>query len=67
VLGVLAAFERACGRAIPRIIGPRRAGDVAGSSADIARADGLLDWRPARDLDAICADAWRWQKNGGRY
>ena len=29
-------------------------------------AAALLDWRPTRDLDAICADAWRWQKNGGR-
>jgi UDP-glucose 4-epimerase len=67
VLGVIAAFERACGRSIARIMGPRRAGDVAGSSADISRAAALLDWRPTRDLDAICADAWRWQKNGARY
>ncbi len=67
VLGVLAAFERACGRSIPRVTGPRRAGDVAGSAADIKRAASILDWRPTRDLDAICADAWRWQKMGGRY
>ena len=67
VLATIAAFERACGRSIPRIIGPRRPGDVAGSCADVARAASLLDWRPSRDLDAICADAWRWQKNGGRY
>lgn len=67
VLSVLAAFERACGRAIPRVIGARRAGDIAGASADITRATALLGWRPTRDLDAICADAWRWQKNGGRY
>jgi len=67
VLAVLAAFERACGRTIARVIGPRRPGDIAGASADIARAAELLDWRPTRDLDAICADAWRWQKNGGRY
>jgi len=67
VLGAIAAFERACGRSIPRIIGPRRPGDVAGSCADNARAAALLDWHPTRDLDAICADAWRWQKNGGRY
>lgn len=67
VLAVLAAFERACGRSIPRIVGPRRPGDVSGSRAEILRAAELLDWRPARDLDAICADAWRWQKNGGRY
>ena len=67
VLAAIAAFERACGRSIPRIIGPRRPGDVAGSCADVSRAATMLDWRPTRDLDAICADAWRWQKNGGRY
>jgi UDP-glucose 4-epimerase len=67
VLGVLAAFERACGRSIARIIGPRRAGDVAGSCADVSRAADLLEWRPTRDIDAICADAWRWQRNGARY
>jgi len=67
VLAGIAAFERACGRPVPRIMGPRRPGDVAGSCADISRAAALLDWRPTRDLDAICADAWRWQKNGGRY
>jgi UDP-glucose 4-epimerase len=67
VLAVLAAFERACNRSIARLTGPRRTGDVAGSCADIGRAAELLDWRPTRDLDAICADAWRWQKNGGRY
>jgi UDP-glucose-4-epimerase len=67
VLGVLAAFERACGRSITRIVGARRAGDIAESRADVARATAMLGWRPTRDLDAICADAWRWQKNGGRY
>lgn len=67
VLAAIAAFERACGRPVPRIMGPRRPGDVAGSCADVSRAAALLDWRPTRGLDAICADAWRWQKNGGRY
>ena len=67
VLGVLAAFERACGRSIPRVIGPRRPGDIAASHADISRATTVLDWHATRNLDAICADAWRWQKNGARY
>ncbi len=67
VYAAIAAFERACGRSVARVIGPRRLGDVAGSCADIARAAALLDWHPTRDLDAICADAWRWQKNGARY
>jgi UDP-glucose 4-epimerase len=67
VLGVLAAFERACGRPIARVIGARRPGDVSTSCAQIERAAKLLDWHPTRDLDAICADAWRWQKMGGHY
>jgi UDP-glucose 4-epimerase len=46
---------------------PRRAGDVATIYADPSRALALLGWRTTRDLDAICADAWRWQKGGGRY
>jgi UDP-glucose 4-epimerase len=61
VLELIAAFERACGRAIPRRIAPRRPGDVAAYYADPSRADTLLGVRARRDIDAICADAWRWQ------
>lgn len=67
VLQVIAAFERACGRSIARVVGPVRRGDVATSFAATARAASVLDWRATRDLEAICADAWRWQKNGGHY
>jgi UDP-glucose 4-epimerase len=61
VLELIAAFERACGRAIPRRIAPRRPGDVAAYYADPSRAEALLGVRARRDIDAICADAWRWQ------
>jgi len=61
VLEVVAAFERACGRPIARRSAPRRPGDVAIYYADPSRAREVLGWRAARDLDAICADAWRWQ------
>jgi UDP-glucose 4-epimerase len=67
VLEVVAAFERACGRRITRMIGPRRPGDVACSYADPTLANELLGWRATRGLDAICVDAWNWQRNGGRY
>ncbi len=67
VLDVVAAFESACGRRITRTLAPRRPGDVACYYADPARAEKLLEWRATRGLDAICADAWRWQQNGGRY
>jgi UDP-glucose 4-epimerase len=61
VLELIAAFERACGRAIPRRIAPRRPGDVAAYFADPSRAERMLGVRARRDIDAICADAWRWQ------
>ena len=60
VLEVIASFERACGRSLPRRIVARRAGDVAICCADPTRAVTALGWRARRDLDAICADAWRW-------
>jgi UDP-glucose-4-epimerase GalE len=55
---VLAAVERATGRKVARVDGPRRAGDVAAlvAKADRARAD--LGWTPTRSaLDRIVADA----------
>jgi len=64
VLEVVAAFERACGKPIARRFAPRRPGDVAIYYADPSRAQQLLGWRAVRDLDAICADAWRWQVSG---
>lgn len=57
---VIAAFERACGRKLAQFVGPRRPGDVACYYADPDRANALLGWRARRDLDEICADAWRW-------
>lgn len=67
VLEVVRAFERACGRSIAKVYAPRRPGDVACYYADPSRANALLGWHATRDLDAICADAWRWQKAGGAY
>jgi len=67
VMEVVHAFEKTCGRKIGKAFAPRRAGDVASYYADPERARKLLEWTATRELDAICADAWRWQKNGGRY
>ncbi|HEY1327743.1 MAG TPA: UDP-glucose 4-epimerase GalE [Casimicrobiaceae bacterium] len=63
VLEVIAAFESACGRRIARRIGARRPGDVAAYYADPSRAQEVLGWKATRDLAAMCADSWRWQKN----
>ena len=61
VLEVVRAFERASGAAVPCKFVARRAGDIDASYADASLARELLDWRATRDLDAMCADAWRWQ------
>lgn len=60
---VVDAARAASGREIPARIGPRRAGDIAACWADPARAEKLLGWRAARDLDEMCIDSWRWQSN----
>ena len=62
VLEVIEAFGRAVGRPIPHRIAPRRPGDVAECWADPALAERLLGWKARRGLDAMCTDAWRWQK-----
>jgi UDP-glucose 4-epimerase len=62
VLDVVKAFERASGVSVPRVFAPRRPGDVDSTYADASLAFDLLGWRASRDLDAMCADSWRWQR-----
>jgi len=62
VLDMVAAFERGSGRKVAYRIAPRRAGDVAACYAEPALAAELLGWRATRNLDAMCADTWRWQQ-----
>jgi UDP-glucose 4-epimerase len=61
VLEAIAAFARASGQPIPYQVVARRPGDVAASYANASLAERELGWRAERDLDAMCADAWRWQ------
>jgi UDP-glucose 4-epimerase len=61
VLEMIRAFERASGRPVRYAMVERRAGDIAECWADPARAAALLGWRAERGIDAMCADAWRWQ------
>jgi UDP-glucose 4-epimerase len=39
----------------------RRPGDIAACWADPSLARRLLGWEAKRGIDAMCADAWRWQ------
>jgi UDP-glucose 4-epimerase len=61
VLDAIRSVEKACGHAVPHVIAPRRAGDVAQCYADPSLAKRLLGWQARHSLDEMCADAWRWQ------
>ncbi|MDR0481892.1 MAG: UDP-glucose 4-epimerase GalE [Cellulomonadaceae bacterium] len=61
VLDLLHAMERAVGKPLPYVVGPRRAGDLPAFWADAARANAELDWRTEKSIDDMCADTWRWQ------
>lgn len=60
---LVAAYERACDRTLPVEIVARRPGDVAISYAATGKAERLLGWRAALDVDAMCNSSWRWQSD----
>ena len=63
VFDMIKAFSKVCGKEIPYIIKPRRPGDIATCYADATLAKKELNWSAVRDLNVMCEDSWRWQKN----
>ena len=63
VLEMIAGASKAAGRSIPYEIRPRRPGDAAAIWADASLSKTKLRWSAVRDIDQMCADHWRWQKN----
>jgi UDP-glucose 4-epimerase len=63
VLEMVKAFEIASNCAVHYQISPRRAGDVAEVYADCSKAEKEFGWKAERDINVMCQDAWRWQKN----
>lgn len=61
VLDMVKAFEKATGKAVPYVIAPRRAGDVAECYSDPAKAKELLGWTAQYGLEDMCKDSWKWQ------
>ena len=60
---VIAAAEATVGRAIPRTVGTRRAGDPPVLVASSARAASVLGWRPRRpSLESMIGSAWAWRQ-----
>ena len=63
VLQMIRAFSKACGKDLPYVIKPRRAGDIASCYASSAKAEKELGWKAQFDLERMCRDQWNWQKN----
>ena len=62
VIEMVRAFAAASGSAVPYRIVARRPGDIAQCYADPALARATLGWQANLDIDAMCADTWRWQR-----
>jgi UDP-glucose 4-epimerase len=63
VLEVIAAFERATGRALPVRGAPRRPGDPPSVIADATRLRAKLGWKPRFDqLDTMVRSALDWER-----
>jgi UDP-glucose 4-epimerase len=61
VLELIAAYEKASGRPVAYDVVARRPGDIDSCYADPSLALAEIGWKATRDLDAMCADSWRWQ------
>ncbi|HHU03244.1 MAG TPA: UDP-glucose 4-epimerase GalE [Christensenellaceae bacterium] len=62
VLDIVNAFEKVNGVKVPYVIAPRREGDVATVYANANKAKELLGWEAKKNLEDMCRDSWRWQK-----
>lgn len=68
VFDIIHNYENACGKELPYVITPRRAGDIAVTYADPTKALKELGWKAERGIDKMCTDSYRWQsKNPKGY
>ncbi|MDO4537532.1 MAG: UDP-glucose 4-epimerase GalE [Coriobacteriales bacterium] len=63
VLEIIQAFSAACGKELPYVIEPRRAGDVTANYADCTKARELMGWEARYDIADMCRDSWNWQSH----
>lgn len=61
VFELVSAMERASGKKVPLIVGPRRDGDLTASYCVPDKALKVLGWKAKLDIDDMCRDAWKWQ------
>mgnify|MGYP001533898834 FL=1 len=62
VLDVVNAFKKSSGFHIKSEIVATRAGDLAVCYSDPSKAYKELGWKAERDIEEMCEDIWRWEK-----
>lgn len=63
---LIASFEKAIGRELPKQLKPRRAGDVAATYCDPSKAERALGWKARLTIDDACRDVWAFQQKNPR-
>ncbi len=62
VFDIVHAYEKASGKTVPYVIGPRRDGDIDECYADPTKAAQVLGWRAKYGIEDMCRDAYHWQE-----
>ena len=63
VLDVIKAYERVTGASVNYKIVDRRPGDIDECYADPTKAYDVLGWKAENNIEDMCRDSYRWQKN----
>ncbi|WP_043978876.1 UDP-glucose 4-epimerase GalE [Priestia megaterium] len=63
VLDLIKSFEKATSQKIPYTLTHRRSGDVDKCYADTTKANEKLGWKADKNLEDMCYDSWKWQRN----
>ena len=63
VLDLVHNFQSANDVEIPYVMVDRRPGDVGTCYSDASLAKKVLDWTAEKNLEDMCRDSWKWQKN----
>jgi len=59
---IVDTFEKVTGKELPKVVAPRREGDVQAVYADTRRANEVLGWKAELGLEEMIRSAWAWEK-----
>ena len=59
---IVDTFEKVAGKELPKVIAPRRPGDVMAVYADTQHANEVLGWKAELGLEEMISSAWAWEK-----